>query len=162
MASNLLSVNNLCRDNNCCFHFDANQFKIKDMPTGKLLYRGPSKNGLYPLDGVSLPPQCHTNNFSSIQSTKSVSSKVWHDCLGHPNSLVQQHIFSHVHNSSSNKIESACTHCIQGKMTHFPFHKSVSKACKPLEIIHSDVWGPSPITSNGGTRFYVIFVDELI
>jgi hypothetical protein len=85
-----------------------------------------------------------------------------HDRLGHPNSQVQQRIFSNspVHNSSSNKTESACTHCIQGKMTHLPFHKSVSKACKPLEIIHSDVWGPSPITSDGGTRFYVIFVDE--
>uniref|UniRef100_A0A2N9H2Q8 CCHC-type domain-containing protein n=1 Tax=Fagus sylvatica TaxID=28930 RepID=A0A2N9H2Q8_FAGSY len=151
MASNLLSVNKFCRDNNCCFLFDANQFKIKDMPTGKLLYRGPSKNGLYPIDGVSLPPPCHTSNFSSIQSTKSVSSKVWHDRLGHPNSQVQQRIFSNspVHNFSSNKTESACTHCIQGKMTHLPFHKSVSKACKPLEIIHSDVWGPSPITSNG-------------
>ena len=158
MASNLLSVNKFCHDNNCCFLFDANQFKIKDMPTGKLLYRGPSKNGLYPIDGVSLPPPCHTSNFSS----KSVSSKVWHDRLGHPNSQVQQRIFSNspVHNSSSNKTESACTHCIQEKMTHFPFHKSVSKACKPLEIIHSDVWGPSPITSVGGTRFYVIFVDE--
>uniref|UniRef100_A0A2N9HPA0 Integrase catalytic domain-containing protein n=1 Tax=Fagus sylvatica TaxID=28930 RepID=A0A2N9HPA0_FAGSY len=148
MASNLLSVNKFCRDNNCCFLFDANQFKIKDMPTGKLLYRGPSKNSLYPIDGVSLPPPCHTSNFSSIQS---VSSKVWHDRLGHPNSQVQQRIFSNspVHNSSSNKTESACTHCIQGKMTHLPFHKSVSKACKPLEIIHSDVWGPSPITSDG-------------
>ena len=45
-------------------------------------------------------------------------------------------------------------------MTQLPIHKSVSRACKPLEIIHSDVWGPAPITSNGGTRFYVIFVDE--
>uniref|UniRef100_A0A2N9IXX5 CCHC-type domain-containing protein n=1 Tax=Fagus sylvatica TaxID=28930 RepID=A0A2N9IXX5_FAGSY len=158
MASNLLSVNKFCRDNNCCFLFDANQFEIKDMPTGKLLYRGPSKNGLYPIDGVSLPPLCHTSNLSSIQSTKSVSSKVWHDRLGHPNSQVQQRIFSNspVHNSSSNKTESACTHCIQGKMTHLPFHKSVSKACKPLEIIHSDVWGPSPITSDGEPPTYKI------
>ncbi len=40
------------------------------------------------------------------------------------------------------------------------FSQILSRACKPLEIIHSDVWGPAPITSNGGTRFYVIFVDE--
>jgi transposase InsO family protein len=45
-------------------------------------------------------------------------------------------------------------------MVHLPFHKSVSKACISLKIIHSDVWGPAPITSNGGTQFYVIFVDE--
>ena len=45
-------------------------------------------------------------------------------------------------------------------MTHLPFQKSVSKACKPLEIVLKDVWGLAHVTSNGGTRFYVIFLDE--
>ena len=45
-------------------------------------------------------------------------------------------------------------------MTHLPFQKSVSKACKPLEIVLNDVWGLARVTSNGGTRFYVIFLDE--
>ena len=138
MASNLLSVNKFCHDNNSCFHFDAHQFKIKDMPTGKLLYRGPSKNGLYPLGGSTLAK--HHTNFSSTQFTKPVSSKIWHDHLGHPNSKVLHNLFPHVHTTRSNNIESVhCTHCIQGKMTQLLFQKSVSKACKPLEIIHSDV-----------------------
>uniref|UniRef100_A0A2N9GJJ1 Retrovirus-related Pol polyprotein from transposon TNT 1-94-like beta-barrel domain-containing protein n=1 Tax=Fagus sylvatica TaxID=28930 RepID=A0A2N9GJJ1_FAGSY len=82
MSSNLLSVNKFCRDNNFCFHFDANQFKIKDLPTGNLLYRGPSKNGLYPLNGVTLPVKPHPHaHFSSVQSTKSVSAQIWHDRL---------------------------------------------------------------------------------
>jgi hypothetical protein len=143
MASNLLSVNKFCRDNNCCFQFEATQFKIKDLPMGKLLYRGPSKNGLYPLGGDHLPlqsPSSHQSSFSSLQSTKSVSSKVWHDRLGHPNSQVLQGFLPHVNTSSSNKTESlACTHCIQGKMTRLPFTKSLSQACKPLDVIHSDV-----------------------
>ncbi len=46
-------------------------------------------------------------------------------------------------------------------MNQLPFQKSVSKTCKPLEVIHSDVWGPTPVTSNGGTQFYVIFVVNL-
>ena len=171
MASNLLSVNRFCRDNNCCFLFDANQFKIKDLPTGKLLYRGPSKNGLYPITGVTQPlhhrvtqslhrlsaPQ---NSFSSLHP-KSVSPETWHNRLGHPNSQVLQRILPSVNNTRSNKTESLpCTHCIQGKMTKLPFQESVSHACKPLEVVHSDVWGPAPVTSNSGYQYYVIFVDQ--
>jgi hypothetical protein len=89
MSSNLLSVNKFCRDNNCCFHFNANQFKIKDLPMGNLLYRGPSKNGLYPLNGVTLLVKPHRHaHFSSVQSTKSVSAQIWHDRLGHPHTQV--------------------------------------------------------------------------
>lgn len=31
---------------------------------------------------------------------------------------------------------------------------------KPLELIYTDVWGPSPITSVDGFRYYLIFVDH--
>ena len=27
-------------------------------------------------------------------------------------------------------------------------------------LIHSDVWGSSPITSIGGSRYFVVFVDD--
>ena len=161
MSSNLLSVNKFCRDNNCCFQFDAHQFKIKDLPTGRLLYRGPSRNGLYPLTGVHQPllHQPHTS-FSSLQS-KAVSSSLWHDRLGHPNNQVLRRLLPLVNTTRSNKTQStACTHCIQGKITKIPFKNSISHACKPLEVVHNDVWGPAPVTSNSGYQYYVIFVDE--
>ena len=33
------------------------------------------------------------------------------------------------------------------------------KAAK-LELVHTDVWGPSPVTSLGGSRYYVTFIDD--
>lgn len=30
----------------------------------------------------------------------------------------------------------------------------------PLEIMHCDLWGPGPVTSNQGFQYYVIFVDD--
>lgn len=27
-------------------------------------------------------------------------------------------------------------------------------------MIHSNVWGPTPVNSNGGSRFYVTFIDD--
>lgn len=53
-----------------------------------------------------------------------------------------------------------CTHCVEGKMHSLPFSDFVSIACKPLEIVHSDVCCPSPITSCNGTCYYVTFVDD--
>ena len=29
-----------------------------------------------------------------------------------------------------------------------------------LEMVHTDVWGPSPVSSLGGSRFYVTFIDD--
>lgn len=30
---------------------------------------------------------------------------------------------------------------------------------KPLEIIYSDLWGPSPVVSSGGFKYYLSFID---
>jgi hypothetical protein len=40
-----------------------------------------------------------------------------------------------------------------------PFYPSISKVCKPLQLIHSDVWGPSPTISVNGNRYYVSFIN---
>ena len=29
-----------------------------------------------------------------------------------------------------------------------------------LEMVHTDIWGPSPVSSLGGSRFYVTFIDD--
>lgn len=31
---------------------------------------------------------------------------------------------------------------------------------KPLQLVHSDVWGPSPVISNKNYRYYVNFIDD--
>jgi hypothetical protein len=55
--------------------------------------------------------------------------------------------------------ESVCDVCQQGKSHQLPFPKSVSVSQAPLELIHSDVWGPAPI-SIGRKSYYVSFVDD--
>ena len=30
----------------------------------------------------------------------------------------------------------------------------------PFEIIHSDVWGPSPVLSNLGFKYFTLFIDD--
>ena len=50
--------------------------------------------------------------------------------------------------------------CQFGKQTALPFNNIVSHALYPFALIHFDVWGPFPITTQGGSRYFVIFVDD--
>ena len=47
-----------------------------------------------------------------------------------------------------------------GKQTALPFNNNVSHALSSFDLIHSNVWGPSPISTPGGSRYFVIFVDD--
>jgi transposase InsO family protein len=41
-----------------------------------------------------------------------------------------------------------------------PFPISTSKAINHFELIHSDVWGPSPIISTSRFRYFITFIDD--
>jgi hypothetical protein len=167
MASNLFSVNKFCRDNHCAFYFDSDRFHIQDRLTGKPLYKGLSRDGLYPIHGLSLPLRSHLSPSSSstqavcLQSTKAPASAstIWHARFGHPQDRVLRHVLHKFVNSSVSINSHFCKHCTQGKMTQLPFSHSNTIASFPLEIVYSDVWGPAPISSINGFRYYVSFID---
>ena len=50
--------------------------------------------------------------------------------------------------------------CQFSKQIVLPFNNNVSHALSSFDLIHSDVWGPSPISTPGGSRYFVIFVDD--
>ena len=50
--------------------------------------------------------------------------------------------------------------CQFGKQTALPFYNSVSHALSSFDLIHYDVWGPSPISTLGGSCYFVIFMDD--
>ena len=40
------------------------------------------------------------------------------------------------------------------------FNNNESISNSIFELIHSDVWGPSPVASIGGSRYFVIYIDD--
>ena len=52
-----------------------------------------------------------------------------------------------------------CDACKLGKLHQESFLSIAVKTNKPLQLIHSDVWGPLNISIEG-YRFYLLFVDD--
>lgn len=80
--------------------------------------------------------------------------------------LVKLYIVRQVVSSSSKPLSSStfhkCPSCLIGKTSRLHLSSTFSKCNHPLDLIHSDVWGPSPIVSFYGHKYFVIFIDNYL
>jgi transposase InsO family protein len=53
-----------------------------------------------------------------------------------------------------------CETCIKAKNHRVSYPTSSNKRATPFDLIHSDVWGPSPVTSICGYKWFVLFIDD--
>jgi hypothetical protein len=163
IASNLLSVNKLCHDNNCSCFFDSHKFSVKDLLTGKILYKGLSENGVYPIYSskfghlraiAQLSSHVHSSVYTSIKSnntgTTSASSTknwlLWHHRLGHLSARILHSVFPNLSSYNSLTKEYAFVHynhCLSGKLHRLPFTQSITKSLHPFHLLHVDLWGPA-------------------
>jgi transposase InsO family protein len=163
ISSNLLSVHKLCKDNTCSCYFDSNKFLIQDLHSGKVLYKGLSSNGLYPIH--TQPSPSFTTASPTVSAFLSSRNKwqLWHHRLGHPSDRVLVSTLPSLSSRISvrNKhVQHHCKHCLIGKMHKLPFAHSKFQSTQPLELVHSDVWGPAPVSSSNGNKYYLLFVDD--
>ena len=113
---------------------------------------------MFELIFLHLPSSRLSDSTVSGQSTSSLA--LWHSRLGHASiSKVKQLVSKGLLGSVSNK-SFDCMPCQFGKQTALPFNNSVSHTLSSFDLIHSDVWGLSPISTLGGPRYFVIFVDN--
>jgi hypothetical protein len=131
---------------------------VKDVKTGKTLFRGKSEHGLY---AFRIHTQISTKSgcpFTFVGVC--VSVPIWHSRLGHPaNNTLSRLISNKCLLMNGNNSIPFCNSCPLGKSTKLPFQLSDSISKFSLELIHSDVW-TSPIISIKGSKYYVLFVDD--
>jgi hypothetical protein len=156
ITKNLLSIQKFTSDNNVYVEFHPSCFFVKDPTLGKILHRGLSRHGLYHwFTPATAPP--------SIFSTSRTSFVDWHARLGHPVDRIVRHVLSKFQLPYvPNKKLIVCPDCQHGKSHQLPFLPSEHKSSAPLDLIFSDIWGPSPILSNNGARFYIILLITLV
>ncbi|KAM0014676.1 putative RNA-directed DNA polymerase [Helianthus debilis subsp. tardiflorus] len=156
IKKNLLSVQKFCTDNDVFFEFHSSFFVVKDESTRRILLTGPSKDGLYSLRLPTLKSIPRV----SFTATKA-SSTIWHNRLGHPHDRVFNSIVSVFSLPVSNKLcSSLCTPCQLGKSSKLSLHLSNFRSNNILDLIYCDVWGPAPVLSYDGYRYFLLCVDH--
>ena len=53
-----------------------------------------------------------------------------------------------------------CEDCILGKAYRIKFESAVHTTKEKLGYIHSDMWGPAQVTSLGGCKFFLTFIND--
>ncbi|KAJ0787642.1 putative RNA-directed DNA polymerase [Helianthus annuus] len=94
----------------------------------------------------------------SLFAAPTVSRDTWHSRLGHPCDVVMSRL-SFLHLANKN-VDKHCTACNVSKSTRLPFHAIISHSTVPLHVIHCDIWGPSPVVSRTGYRYFITFIDD--
>ena len=84
---------------------------------------------------------------------------LWHCHLGHPSFGYLRHLFSNLFLHLLN-VDFKCNTCIMAKSHRISYSTNLNKNVVHFSLIHSNVWGPSPMTTFLGYRWFVIFVDD--
>ncbi|KAJ0466424.1 putative RNA-directed DNA polymerase [Helianthus annuus] len=125
---------------------------LQDIRTGVIIGRGTKRQGLYYVDEVNQP-----GTAMLAHGTLEREAWLWHRRLGHPSSGYLHLLFPKLFPSNS-KIN--CETCILAKSHRKSYKPSNSRVDLPFSLVHSDVWGPSPVLRGQGFRFFLIFVDD--
>lgn len=131
MSRNIMSISQLCTENNLLIEFSSYSYVVKDRLTGGTLIKGPTRNGVYELH---VP--------KSINSCSSVKSSAinWHHRLGHPSFSTFKILVSDFNLDVSSIFPFNCNSCQCNKSHKLPFNKSTLISKAPLDLVYTDLW----------------------
>ncbi|CAL2226894.1 unnamed protein product [Prunus armeniaca] len=135
---------------------NANGVTYPDIHTKEILGRGTKRGGLYYVDDFS-PGMA--NSVTHPFDSKQKQIWLWHSRLGHPSFSYMKHLIPDLFSGFKDS-DFTCDTCILAKSHRVPYPLSTNKCTTPFTLIHSDVWGPSPITAPSGVRWFVTFIDD--
>ena len=140
--------------------FDYSGCIVQDSRTGQELGTGPRVGHMFPVDSLRLPLVAPIFVATATIVSSIPSLALWHVRLGHASSSRVKQLASRGLLGSVSTENFDCVSCQLGKQTALPFNTSESISTDIFGLIHSDVWGPSSFSSIGGSRYFVVFVDD--
>ncbi|XLU82308.1 hypothetical protein S245_005728, partial [Arachis hypogaea] len=98
-----------------------------------------------------LVSKCNQNNTVDL----------WHKRLGHSSLKTVMDVMNKIslHFSSHSAANHVCEICPLAKMHRLHFSLNDTVYMTPLELVFVDIWGPAPVISRSGFRYYISFVD---
>ena len=115
---------------------------------------------MFPVDNLRLPLVAPISVAAAVDVPSIPSLALWHARLGHASSSRVQQLASRGLLSSMSIENFDCVSYQLGKQLTFPFNTSESISTDIFDLFHSDVWGPSSISSIGESQYFVVFVDD--
>uniref|UniRef100_A0A2N9FZE8 Integrase catalytic domain-containing protein n=1 Tax=Fagus sylvatica TaxID=28930 RepID=A0A2N9FZE8_FAGSY len=123
------------------------------LSTGQIVGTARKVGRLFELTSLHFP----SLSVSALVIVASVSIELWHSRLGHVSlpriqTLVSRGLLSSVSSSPFD-----CMPCQLGKQPALPFNNSESITSATFDLIHSDVWGPSPVPTTQYSKTIKVF-----
>ena len=170
-SENLLSVR-YATQRGLDFTFTSSDCKIRQGDT--ILASAPShKSDIYYLSGECLTPAMDDPALTGqahAATTPKETPQLWHKRFGHLGydnlAKLQTHgmvtgISTTADEFSAASRSSLCESCVLGKQHRLPFQPSTSPAAsRPLQLLHTDLCGPLPVTSLGGNLYFATLLDD--
>jgi hypothetical protein len=155
MKHNLLSVSQMC-DQGHKVTFDSQKCEIRKEGSWKLVATAArTSSNIYVLSEIGNEKCC---------LGKEDESWLWHRRMGHMHfdNLVKVNKREAVREMPhiTKPTNSLCKHCQQGKQTKTRFKSKEYSTTKPLEIVHTDLVGPTTTKGLKGERYFMLLVDD--
>jgi len=126
-----------------------------------VVFRGCPRGNVFVLPLADFQPE-GTEGLASA----AVSAPMWHQRLSHAGADAVWRTRTAVDgmelppNARRSDMSGLCEPCVLGKQTRMPFPASARVTTAPLQLIHTDVCGPMPVTSTGGAVYFVSVMDD--
>ena len=151
----------------CRIEFANGKCKISDAKTNEIILTGTMRKNLYYLDNLTPDATLEVPTKVYHTTNSEITLNLMHQHLGHLNMRTVKQLFKKdmVRSVALSKkhldaTPSICECCIRGKMQRTPLPKSSSRKTEILDLIHSDLWGPSPVMSLGGKFYFISLTDD--
>ena len=136
---------------NCCTVYDK---------SGEILLQGTRISSLYVADNLIILEK----KYGLLCESKSELA-LWHRRLGHIGysglqKLIEKNMANGICLTYSKDDVEFCEPCIMGKQNRKPFIIcEIPRATRLLEVVHSDLCGPMPVSTHMGEKYFVLFTD---
>lgn len=151
LTTNLLSVSQLIAKGNSV-KFTDNGCEIYNTARD-LVATACLVNGVYKLN----MPDC-------LSAAMVVTNEIWHRRLGHVNSLYLNKMTDAVEGLTLDRktdiTKSSCVVCCEGKQSRLPFPQKGTRSQELLQLVHTDLCGPMEKLSIGGSKYFMLLIDD--
>lgn len=92
--------------------------------------------------------------------SRSTSSELWHRRLRHHSTPLFVSLIKQFSLPVDKVVSFDCNSCRMAKSHKLKFPISETHTTAPFQLVHMDVWGPSPVASNKGFKYYLLVLDD--